>query len=270
VNIGWLSTGRDAAARNLLADIVGRAGLDEIPLNIKVVFCDREPGEDAESDLFLALADDLGFSSVCLSSARSWRAAQAGGDSREQWRAVFHERVMALLEPFALDVLVLAGYMLIISPSMCARYAMLNLHPALPGGPTGTWQEVIWTLLEANAVETGAMIHLVTTELDRGPVLAFDRFSVVGGDFDHLWSAFRQKVAVRGLAAVAAEEGEAEPLFAAVRRRGEQREIPLLYQTVRAFVSGRLRARGGSVSGDGVTLPLDLTAEVSAELEARG
>ncbi len=69
---------------------------------------------------------------------------------------------------------------------------------------------------------------------------------------------------------MAAAEGEAEPLFAAVRRCGEQREIPLLYQTVRAFVTGRLRAEGGSVSGDGVTLPLDLTAEVSAELEARG
>ncbi len=58
---------------------------------------------------------------------------------------------MALLEPFALDVLVLAGYMLIVSPAMCARYAMLNLHPALPGGPTGTWQEVIWALLERQA-----------------------------------------------------------------------------------------------------------------------
>jgi phosphoribosylglycinamide formyltransferase 1 len=270
VNIGWLSTGRDPAARNLLADIVGRAGLDEIPLNIQVVFCDREPGEDPESDLFLALADDLGFSRVCVSSARSWQIAKADGDSRDEWRADFHDQAMMLLEPFALDVLVLAGYMLIVSPAMCARYAMLNLHPALPGGPTGTWQEVIWTLLGAGAAETGAMIHVVTPELDRGPVVTFDRFPIVGDGFDTLWPAFRQKVAAGGLAAVAAAEGEAEPLFAAVRRCGEQREIPLLYQTVRAFVGGRLHTVGGGVSGDGLTLPLDLTPEVSAELEARG
>jgi phosphoribosylglycinamide formyltransferase-1 len=270
VNIGWLSTGRDPAARNLLADIVGRAGLDEIPLDIKVVFCDREPGESAESDLFLALADDLGFSSVCLSSARSWQMAQAASTPRDEWRADFHERAMLLLEPFALDVLVLAGYMLIVSPSMCARYVMLNLHPALPGGPTGTWQEVIWTLLGEGAQETGAMIHVVTPELDRGPVVAFDRFPVVGDGFDPLWRAFRQKAAAGGLAAVAAAEGEAEPLFAAVRRRGEEREIPLLYQAAKAFVTGRLQTEGGRVRGDGITLPLDLSAEVTAELEARG
>ena len=270
MNIGWLSSGRDPAARNLLADVVGRAGLDEIPLNVKVIFCDKEPGENEESDLFLELADDLGFSAVCLSSARSWQIAAAGGVSRDQWRADFHERAMSLLEPFQLDVLVLAGYMLVVSPAMCARYAMLNLHPALPGGPTGTWQEVIWALLSLGAHETGAMIHVVTPELDRGPVISFDRFAIVGHDFDPLWQAFRQKTAGGGSAAVAAAEGEAEPLFAAVRRCGEQREIPLLYQTVKAFVTGRLRAEAGSVQGDGITLPLDLSAEVTAELEARG
>jgi phosphoribosylglycinamide formyltransferase-1 len=270
VNIGWLSSGRDPAARNLLADIVGRAGLDEIPLDIKVVFCDREPGESEESDLFLELADDLGFSTVSLSSARSWQIAAAGGASRDQWRADFHERAMLLLESFQLDVLVLAGYMLIVSPATCARYAMLNLHPALPGGPTGTWQEVIWTLLSLGAQETGAMVHLVTPELDRGPVVTFDRFAIVGDGFDPLWQAFRQKAASGGIAALAAAEGEAEPLFAAVRRCGEQREIPLLYQTVKAFVTGRLHADGCGVRGDGITLPLDLSAEVTAELEARG
>ena len=50
--------------------------------------------------------------------------------------------------PYRLGVLVMAGYMLIVSPAMCRRFAILNLHPALPGGPTGTWQEVIWRLLD--------------------------------------------------------------------------------------------------------------------------
>jgi len=143
-------------------------------------------------------------------------------------------------------------------------------RPALPGGPTGTWQQVIWALLEAGAQETGALINVVTPDLDRGPVVAFDRFPIVGDGFDPLWQAFRQKAAAGGVAAVAAAEGETEPLFAAVRRCGEQREIPLLYQTVKAFVTGRLSTDGCSIRGDGLTLPLDLTAEVTAELEARG
>ena len=39
---------------------------------------------------------------------------------------------------------------------------------------------------------------------------------------------------------IAAAEGEDEPLFAEVRRRGEVREIPLLYHTIRQFAEGKL------------------------------
>ena len=56
MRIGWLSTGRDQAACNLLADIVARAREESIPLDIATVFCDREPGESPESDRFLELA----------------------------------------------------------------------------------------------------------------------------------------------------------------------------------------------------------------------
>ena len=270
MRIGWLSTGRDQAACNLLSEIVERSQRDDLELDLAVVFCDRERGESPESDHFLDLVQRFGYPTLTFSSAVSWQRAQGSGQDRSQWREEFHEQVQRMLGPYRLNVLVLAGYMLIVSSAMCRRYPGLNLHPALPQGPTGTWQQVIWTLLGTAAAETGAMIHVVTPELDRGPVVAFDRFPIVGDGFDPLWPAFRQKVAATGLAATAAAEGETEPLFAAVRSRGEQREIPLLYQTVKAFVSGRLRTVGGSVSGDGVTLPLDLTAEVSAELEARG
>jgi phosphoribosylglycinamide formyltransferase-1 len=269
MRVGWLSSGRDPASRNLLAEIVARAAADEIGLQIGAVFCDRERGESGQSDAFHELVADLGFPIVARSSARSWSGARAAGTSREAWRAAFHDEAARLLAPFGLDVLVLAGYMLIVSPAMCARYAMLNLHPALPGGPTGTWQEVIWALLAGHADETGAMIHLVTPELDRGPVIAFDRFRIDGGAFAPLWRAFDAKVGRDGLPAVAAAEGEAEPLFAAVRRRGEAREIPLLYRTVKQFVVGRLRALGGHAEAPGAELPLDLSAEVDAELAAR-
>ena len=80
--------------------------------------------------------------------------------------------------PYRIGVLVLAGYMLIASPALCRKYAMLNLHPALPGGPKGMWQHVIWELIENEADETGAMIHLATAQLDRGPVVSSFRFSL--------------------------------------------------------------------------------------------
>jgi phosphoribosylglycinamide formyltransferase 1 len=266
MRIGWLSTGRDVAACNLLADIVGRAQQDDLPLEVGVVFCDRERGESPESDRFLDLAQRLGYETVTLSSAKSWRETDS---SRPQWRSAYHEQVMKLLRPYNLGVLVLAGYMLITSPAMCRRYAILNLHPALPDGPTGVWQDVIWELLGAGATQTGAMVNLVTPQLDRGPVISYDVFPISGGAYDKLWGQFRAKLKTASLEQIRAAEGEAEPLFAAIRSEGERREIPLLYQTVKQFVQGHLHTAGGAVFGEAIRLPLDLTAEVSANLQAR-
>ncbi len=266
MRIGWLSTGRDQAASTLLAEVVGRARRDEIALDIACVFCDRARGESPESDGFLSLAERFHIPIATLSSRESWAGAQTQGVKRSRWRESFHAEVMELLEPFGLDVLVMAGYMLIVSPAMCRRYALLNLHPALPSGPAGTWQDVIWQLLEQEAAETGAMVHLATAELDSGPVVALCRFSLKGPDWEPLWARFREKRRTRSVAEIAAAEGEAEPLFAEIRRQGEVREIPLLYQTIRRFADGKLTTADGGVFSESARLPLDLTDSVEQEL----
>ena len=265
--VGWLSTGRDPAARALLTETLTRAHRDGLPLDVAVVACDRARGEQEESDRFLDLVGELGVPLETLSSSASWAQARASGTDRETWRATFHDHLMERLQPRRPDLLVLAGYMLILSPAMCSRYAALNLHPALPDGPTGSWQDVIWGLLREGASETGAMIHLVTPELDRGPVVTFDRFPIRGDRFDALWSDFDAKVVESGLDAVARDEGEREPLFAQIRHVGESREIPLLYRTIAQFVTGRLEAGHGHVGGE-EELPLDLTDEVDREVGA--
>ena len=173
------------------------------------------------------------------------------------------------LKPFRLDVLVMAGYMLIASPAFSRHHVILNLHPALPTGPTGTWQEVIWSLLEREEEETGAMMHLATAELDRGPVVSLFRFPITGGDWDPLWQQFRDKRQTMSTAQIAAAEGEAEPLFAEIRRRGEIREIPLLYQTLRQFTLGQLNTAAGAVFAESSRLPLDLSDLVNEELARR-
>ena len=269
MRIGWLSTGRDQAAVNLLTDVVARAQQDGLPLELGAVFSDRERGEAPESDRFLDLVERLDVPLVTLSSAASWKVAQELGVSRAEWREEYHRGVMDLLVPHRLGVLVMAGYMLIASPAMCRRYAILNLHPALPGGPTGTWQQVIWRLLEEEAAETGAMIHLATAELDRGPVVAYFHLPLRGDEWEPLWSQFRAKRATMSVAEIAAAEGEREPLFAEIRRRGEVREIPLLYQTLRLFSEGRLNTSHGAVFAEAARLPLDVTEAVEAEVAAR-
>lgn len=269
MRIGWLSSGRDQAACNLLSDIVARAQQDAIPLDIAAAFCDRERDESPESDRFLDLVERLDIPLVTLSSAQSWAAAQKESVSRAAWREEYHRGVMELLVPYRLGVLVMAGYMLISSPAFCRRYAILNLHPALPGGPTGTWQQVIWQLLEDEAAETGAMMHLATAQLDRGPVVGYFRLPLRGDDWTGLWAQFREKRKTMSVAEIAAAEGEDEPLFAEIRRRGEVREVPLLYQTLRLFAEGHLNTAAGAVFAESARLPMDLTELVDEEVAKR-
>jgi phosphoribosylglycinamide formyltransferase-1 len=113
------------------------------------------------------------------------------------------------------------------------------------------------------------MIHLATAQLDRGPVVSTFRFSLRGPDWDPLWAQFRAKRAMMAVEEIAAAEGEAEPLFAEIRRRGEIREIPLLYRTLRQFAEGRLNTANGGVFAESTRLPLDLTEEVDAEVAGR-
>ena len=112
-------------------------------------------------------------------------------------------------------------------------------------------------------------MHLATAQLDRGPVVSFFRFSLTGGRWDPLWAQFRKKRRTLSVAEIASAEGEGEPLFAAIRRHGEVREIPLLYQTLRQFAEGHLNTAAGAVFAESARLPLDLTELVDLETAQR-
>ena len=258
-----------------------RARREGIDLEVAVVFCDRERGEGPQSDAFLDLAGELHLTTVTLSSATSWAPGEraptssiAAASPTRRPSATPGAPPITTTSPsaspsYGVELLVLAGYMLVTSADFCTRFALLNLHPALPGGPQGTWQQVIWQLLADEASATGAMVHLATAELDRGPVVAYCGFPIMGLRYDRLWHAFRKQRAALGIEAIAAAEGERQPLFAEIRRQGERREIPLLYQTVREFALEHLLLRDGQVVGVTLEPPLDLSAAVDAELAGK-
>lgn len=248
---GWFSTGRDLAARQLLQAAWERMKDGFIPGEITFVFCDRERGETEQSDLFLDLVAELGLKEITFSSRR-FRPELRQADP-ERWRVEYHQGVMEKIASYKNDLLVLAGYMLILSPEMCRRYPMVNLHPALPGGPTGTWEEVIEELIRRRADTTGAMMHLVTPELDQGPVVAYYSFPIQGGAFAPFWKETPEK---RG------------PLFWRIRQEGVRREIPLICLTLKALAEGRIRIKEGRVvASNGEELQgLSLTEEVEEYL----
>jgi phosphoribosylglycinamide formyltransferase 1 len=261
--IGWFSTGRDKAARDLLMAVINAIDGGEIEAEINFVFCSREPGESPESDAFINQVKAYGLRLVYFSYLRFKESTQAQNSTAgafPSWRLAYDREVMARLKGLDPELCVLAGYMLIVGPEMCRLYTMINLHPALPGGPTGTWQEVIWQLIEQKASETGVMMHLVTPELDRGSVVTYCRFPVIGNGFDPLWNQSKGN-SVSGLKQAG---GERNPLFKLIREEGLKREFPLIISTVKAFASHRVKVVSGKVvDSRGNIIPgCDLTPEI--------
>ena len=98
--------------------------------------------------------------------------------SREAFDAALEQAVQA----FRPDLVVLAGFMRVLGPAFVARFEgrLLNVHPSLlpafPGLHTHR------RALEAGCHVTGATVHLVTAELDCGPIVIQSAVPVRPGD----------------------------------------------------------------------------------------
>ncbi|MFH1595635.1 MAG: formyltransferase family protein [Pseudomonadota bacterium] len=264
VTFGWFSSGRDQAAIDLFEAVCRQMDRGFIPGRLAFVFCDRAPGESPASDLFLAAVGARAIPLVTHSSLPLRRLIREHPPELQAFRSAYDAQVVELLRGFQVEVAVLAGYMLIISPLLCRAFLCLNLHPAVPGGPKGTWQEVMWQLMAAQAREAGAMMHLATPELDAGPPVAYFRFPIRGPQFDPLWAQWADKLKTQTLAAIQKQEGETEPLFAQIRREELRREFPLILLTLKNLAEERLKlTRAGAVArGQLIPLGLDLTPQV--------
>lgn len=233
LSLGWFATGRGEGSRALLTTVHKSIQRGELPARIHFVFSNREPGEAEGSDQFFRLVHSYGLPLVTYSSRR-FRKEKGNLASR---REEYDREVAKCLEGYRPDLCVLAGYMLILGRELCQRYTAINLHPALPNGPAGTWQGVIWQLIEAKATETGAMIHLATEEVDRGPTVAYCSFPIRGELYDKLW----QEVEGRSVGELQGSYGEELPLFQLIRQEGRKREVPLLLSTLKALAKGEVR-----------------------------
>lgn len=118
----------------------------------------------------LAWAQDQGIATAVLD--------HKGFASREDFDASLRTEI----DRFAPDLLVLAGFMRILTPGFVAHYAgrLLNIHPSLlPAFPgLNTHQRAI----DAGCQFAGATVHQVTAELDHGPILAQAVVPVLPGD----------------------------------------------------------------------------------------
>jgi len=141
-------------------------------------------------------------------------------------RAAFDRQLMLEIDAYAPDLVILAGYMRILSADFVARYAgkMLNIHPSLlpkyPGLHTHR------QALENGDEEHGTSVHFVTEELDGGPVILQAKVPVFAGDTED-----------------------------DVTARVQHQEHAIYPLVVGWFVDGRLKMQDGAAWLDGERLP---------------
>ncbi len=240
---GWFSTGNTKICRDLLETAQKSIRQGKIEGELAFVFCNRERGESKQSDLFLDLVEAYDIPLICYSYQKF--KGELGEQNPEptaampQWRIDYDREIMNRLKVFSPDLCVLAGYMMITGPELCQRYDMINLHPAAPGGPVGTWKQVIWQLIDTKARETGVLMNLVTPELDKGPPVTYCTFSIRGKSFDQYWNEIKG----RTIDEIQKGENENNPLFKLIRQHGLVREFPLIVATLEAFSQGKVRIR---------------------------
>lgn len=127
------------------------------------------------------------------------RAAAAGVpsqvvDHREYPdRESFDKEMIRVIDAFQADLVVLAGFMRILSPGFVQHYQgrLLNIHPSLLPDYKGTHTHQ--RALDAAETEHGVSVHFVTEELDGGPVI---RQAVIPINADDTADSLAARVAI--------------------------------------------------------------------------
>ncbi len=142
-------------------------------------------------------------------------------------REMFHQALLAALEERNIDLIVLAGYLVVIPEQMIRKYRnrIINVHPSLIPSFCGTGYyglKVHEAALARGVKVTGATVHFVDEGTDTGPIIL-------------------QK-------AVAVEPGDTPEVLQ--RRVMEQAEWKLLPAAIDMIANGRVRVEDGRVFVD--------------------
>jgi phosphoribosylglycinamide formyltransferase-1 len=148
-----------------MAALIAAARQSDFPAGIALVLADRPEA----AGLACAAAEGIATAIVHFRDYRGDRAS---------FEAAIDER----LREARIDIICLAGFMRLLSGWFVSRWAgrLLNIHPSLL--PAFKGLDTHARALAAGATEHGCTVHLVTEELDAGPILAQVAVPVLPGD----------------------------------------------------------------------------------------
>ena len=119
------------------------------------------------------------FAAPTAVQAEAWRAIAAGEQPRASFADGLHvQKVLDAVERHDIELVVLARYMQILSPGLCAELAgrAINIHHSFLPGFKGA--NPYKQAHERGVKLIGATAHFVTTDLDEGPIIEQDTVRV--------------------------------------------------------------------------------------------
>ena len=92
------------------------------------------------------------------------------------------DEIIALFNAYNVDLIVMAGWMRIVSKKFCEAFSgrIINLHPSLL--PKYKGLDAVERAIEAGESETGCSVHFVTEELDSGAIIKQQEVPILPGD----------------------------------------------------------------------------------------
>ncbi len=176
--------------------------------------------EDCPYEVVLVAANDPDAPGLALAAAEGVPTFARAHQGLK--RAEFDAIIDAELTRAGCDHVALAGYMRLLSPEFVAKWQgrMVNIHPSLLPAHKGL--HVHEAVLAAGETVSGCSVHLVTPELDDGPVLGQTRVVVLPGDTPDTLAAriliAEHQLYPRVLAALVQSRTSPDALLARVRQ----------------------------------------------------
>ena len=195
LRIGVLASGRGSNFQAIIDSV--ESGY--LPVEIAVLVCNNP---------------DAGAIERAKRHGIPWKYIDHRGKTREE----FERKVIEVLDGYGVELVVLAGFMRILTPFFVNHYPnrIINIHPALLPSFPGTHAQK--DALEYGVKVSGCTVHFVTTEVDGGPIIIQRCVPVL-------------------------EDDTVETLAARILRE-EHRALP---EAIKLFAGGRLRVEGRRV-----------------------
>ena len=146
-----------------------------------LALCDSMTGDHPARPV-LVMSNDPDAGGLARAAERGIATAAVDHRPFGKDRAAFEAELVKLLDAAAPDIVCLAGFMRVLTAEFVNRYQgrMLNIHPSLLPKYKGLHTHA--RALEAGDAEAGCSVHLVTPELDDGPILGQAKVSVAEGE----------------------------------------------------------------------------------------